>query len=474
MRSVRAISSFSRPWFDNVRLFAKPKLALRSDVFCREKSTPAKQEALVKRYQELDGELLINGLRQYVSKNTKIPEFILKIEENFSEHELALSALQTAIENGDYNADVFEHEHCLRYLLYLIESDKLPYWQGMTVYLYVTALAQFTNKQRLKDSDQNFKSVNQVNVFPLIHNGQLTIHGKAYLERIIVNFYLMEISLDKNELVKFILELPPFEQNVLNISYDRNAREDDEADAVDRTIAIMVSNVLYFQDDALNYCNLPSMSMINYLHKKMSSKPLQMKPIFGGISLEELKRLHGMDQHPVAIYHPDVKSNVLDVHERRCGPFPALLHDIGHVFLANMLSEEERNILYQDLIPLIERVMSECKSEKVRDMLNEVHYRLNDYNLTHINFYKNKDRRFCSHVIRIFREELTGIFNGLRFCLDQEFTSAIMRISGCVKAMSAENNANIFWAHLNLYLETVARKLPFSSDKEEHVTRRFT
>ena len=50
------------------------------------------------------------------------------------QHAAALAALQTAIMDGDFEASIFEDANCMRYLLYLMESKKIPFWQGMTTY----------------------------------------------------------------------------------------------------------------------------------------------------------------------------------------------------------------------------------------------------------------------------------------------------------------------------------------------------
>ena len=425
--------------------------------------------------QDLQEDQLIAGLRQFIPKNTKIPAFTAEIAANPAEHEEALSALQAAIAAGDFHAQVFEHEHCMRYLLYLIENKMVPFWQGMTAYTYVIALAQFTTKQQLKTSDQKFKSIRHVSVTPLVVNGEIAKDVKTYLYYLIGALNKLQININIDELFDFILNLPPCEQQLVKIGYDSSAQDDPWGKGEDKMLAILVANIPYFQDEHSGICVIPSASIINYVHSKMSSTPLQGQPVLGRVKDEDFRDLHHKDQHPVAYYHLDEIFNLCEAHSLSCGPLPALLHDLTHIFLANLLSIEERNLLQNDLLTLLENVKASSTTDVIQHMINAIVLNLNDYNLTNTNFYLQQESRFQKHVKNVLDETMTNIVTRLKHVLDLDFTVALANMKKLAEEQLEKNKEHPFWLELHAHLDKKLQMMPLRpmTIEEAHMTRRF-
>lgn len=355
-------------------------------------------------YRKMEEEELRAGLTEYVSKNKDIPAFYAEIENDKSgEHEKKLAILKLAIMEGDTEHEIFSDKSCFVYLLYLIQKGNIPFWTGMSAYNYLLGLAQFTNRQELKEEDNDVKDVRNIQMVNLVEHGIITEFGEEYLNQLTIALRKYGYKIDVNELKKFVCEMPALEQKLMRIpSHGKNEKHD-----VDVLLLIMKAHVFYCKDIQPDSTIIPSMTLINYIHSKMDDEYMDMKPIFGIISEATLNTLHARNQHPLAIYINLVRSNLKLVHTWRAGPVPAVIHDIGHVLWAIMLASNERSYIHNELLPALNDAIETCKSNHITsEIIEAITYKLNDYNISPINFYTNRDQRLNTYVYRIFNETL--------------------------------------------------------------------
>src|ERR1700730_18342916 len=114
-----------------------------------------------------------DNLFLYIDRNKIIKALLDKI----TPENLQVEQLLVAINTGDAHANIWNDPECHIYLLYLIKQKKIPFAQGMTVYTYLMALMQFTDKQPLKATDNDVKSMREITVEPLAIHQQITRIG---------------------------------------------------------------------------------------------------------------------------------------------------------------------------------------------------------------------------------------------------------------------------------------------------------
>ncbi|HTM63717.1 MAG TPA: hypothetical protein VL360_04385 [Gammaproteobacteria bacterium] len=359
-------------------------------------------------YRKMEEEELRAGLTEYVAKNRKIPEFYKEIDDDKTGvHQKKLGQLRAAIMQGETENEIFSDENAVIYLLFLIQKEKIPFWVGMTAYNYLLGLAQFTNRQRLKDEDNDIKNIRKIELLNLSEEGVITEFGEAYLCQLVIDLGQYGYNIDINKLKEFVCSLPPLEQIAMRIPIPGDKQNHD----IDVLLLIMRGHVFYCKDIIPDCTLIPSMTLINYIHSQMDDEYMEMKPIYGIIGEKKLHNLHTANQHPLAVYSNLVQSNLKLVHTWRAGPIPAVIHDIGHVFWANMLAGKERLYIHDKLIPALNEAIIICEGGKIAtDTLKAIVYKLNDYNLSPINFYVNRDKRLNTYVYRIINETLISPF----------------------------------------------------------------
>ncbi len=337
------------------------------------------------------------NLFQYIKKNTTLPNAIDEISSHRNQHQTSLDQLKKAIKLGSFDDQIFEHANCSQYLLYLIQSNEIEFWHGMTMYAYLIALAQFTHKQSLRTTDSDTKSLRAVTHFCMTDGKKFSMKGESYFELTQKKFEkTLSVTIIKDEFFQQLQSLPGSEQQVLEIDINSIKKT-----AIGKLLSVATNN-LPFLGDSQDTIMLPSFSMIQYFLKKVSDKPVAMLPIFGMINKTTLMSLHANHQHPVAIYSIHVKSNYQIIHSNRCGPFTALVHDILHIFIASILKSEDIDSIYQHYILMLTQVKQECLSSGASSITSRLIDYLNDLNLTPLWRYSNPDDRFP----KFFQENL--------------------------------------------------------------------
>ena len=102
-----------------------------------------------------------NNLLELVQKNKTIPAFL----NNLTANDPRLCCLKKAIRRGNFRAKIWNNRDCNLYLIYLIQKQMIPFWQGITAYVYLIAKMQYTQKQDLRLEDQDVKFNYQLKLF---------------------------------------------------------------------------------------------------------------------------------------------------------------------------------------------------------------------------------------------------------------------------------------------------------------------
>jgi hypothetical protein len=344
-----------------------------------------------------------NHVLQFIKKNTAIPNFIAKVAHD----DINQIQLQQAIINGNDTANIFMHPDCSLYLIYLLKNEKIPFWSGITTYVYLMSLMQFTPLQPLLYEHEKLKKIRGLSVEKLAINNQITFVGQKYLTALITNLAKQQYHLDPHALEIFVKTLQGVEQWLVMIDLFSNTWFDDYKDLT----SILISNTPFVARlEHLGrevYC-VPSSTMINYILTKITDQPMQMMPIFGAINEDTLAELHAQNFHPMAIYSPFVKSNIVSVHYRSCGPFTIWLHDLGHMYWANMLTRKEREVIVTRFIPEVKTLIAAANlissdfKNPVIVSLNKVIQAAVDYDLTDIHGYIHSDNRLAEYLAKKF------------------------------------------------------------------------
>jgi hypothetical protein len=373
-----------------------------------------KERTKIRNRQPFTENQLIYGLRENIQQNTKLLEFFNRIDASKSEHNEFITQLMTAINNGDFESNAFKQQDSLKHILYLIERQMIPFWHGMTAYVRVLAYLQCVAYESLPGFDEiivsHSRSFLQASCHHMVENNQLTPVGQKYITHLCKNFKSFGFDIDIDDLTNFVLSSPSIEQCLIKIEYNGSYRQErfnafnsantnsgnTRFSPISFYAKTLEVNNLLCQDEVRDVCNIPPATFMNYIFSKMSSHPMRIKPILGQVNEVTLNRLHSYNQHPAALYCPEVKRNLTKTHGHNCGPLFVWLHDITHVFMANMLTANERETIYDQLLPLLQETKIKHWGQiKALSGIN----RLIDLDLSDITVYKNRDARFEKYLL---------------------------------------------------------------------------
>jgi hypothetical protein len=153
-----------------------------------------------------------NNILELVQKNKTIPAFL----NNLTPDDVRLLCLKKAIHKGNFRARIWNHPHCNLYLIYLINKKMIPFWQGITAYVYLIAKMQYTKTQAMRAEDQDVKFDYQVKIVPLVKAGTITIPGYGYLLGVMHVLEKLKVEVNFEALVNYVLALPRIEQWLIN------------------------------------------------------------------------------------------------------------------------------------------------------------------------------------------------------------------------------------------------------------------
>ncbi len=347
-------------------------------------------------------------IREFIKHNHTIPNLYRKIETHPEVYDQPIKAIMASINENTFTAKQFreitQHPDCLQLILYLIENEKIPYWPGITLYQYMIAAAQFTNALELNPRDNDVKSIRKIKILPMVENGQLNKIGNEYLKQVAHELKnKMNFELDIEDATKFILSSAKIEQHLLKISFSLADRFEDP---VEDMLAVLKMNVPLFQDESVGYCSFPPTTFMNYIFAKMSPEPIQARPILGNISEATRDAMRHAHQHPIALYSDAIKSNIFLVHRRRCGGFPALMHDWAHTYWANAISCEDRDMLLHRMIPALKSTQAKYAGTNIAVAIEAICHGLLDFDLSGSFNYENESVRFHNYVMRVIGDQL--------------------------------------------------------------------
>lgn len=319
----------------------------------------------------------------------------------------AVEKLLTAITEGDPSADIWHDSDCYLYLLHLMTVEKLPFWHGITAYAYVMALIQYTDKQPIKEIDKNTKLIREMKIDFLCIDNKLTVQGEKFIKYTCTELRKLGYIISAKELETFILSLPPIEQWLIKLPVI-NSKSHKNASHPEIILDILVKNMPFCRReenvDSPDYCWIPSSSIIHYVLNKISDKPVEMRPGFGKISVERIRKMHANNLHFVSLYGFDVNDNSIAIDGYLCGPFLAWLHDVGHVFWGSMLTFDERRFIFEQFLPVLDASLLAAKQSEDLNLINRIQFatfRAIDFNLTNIYFFAGSDR-FIRYIGRTF------------------------------------------------------------------------
>lgn len=349
---------------------------------------------------------------RFVSLNKILPETISAIKPDDEK----VNQLFMAITSGNANDKIFSDPDCHVYLLYLIEKNKISMSLGMTIYAYLMALMQFTEKQPLRPEDGDVKLVRPITIDPLTASGKITVIGQDFINKICENFAKLEYPIDKEKLAKFILELSSAEQWLLKIPYiDAYNSDKSKLHDADRLASPLRKNMPFIIEDGKpqkegalekGHYWVPSITIINYLLREITPHPIKMFHSFGTIGLDTLAKMHQSGNHPVPLYSTYIKSNPKKADTYRCGPFLMWLHDIGHTFWGSLLDLKDRDFIFNHFVPQLELLKKEAKDHKDTEVTSAIDDSIRqacDFDLTDIRDFISKDYRLINYLKRTFR-----------------------------------------------------------------------
>lgn len=357
-----------------------------------------------KSYPSTSNVPLRNNILELVQKNKIIPDFL----NNLTPNDVRLLCLKKAISKGNFRARMWNHPQCNLYLIYLIQEQMIPFWQGITAYVYLIAKMQYTQTQDLRTEDQDVKFDYQVNIVPLVKAGKITELGYQYLFGVTHALEKLNVYLSFSQLATDVLNLPRIEQWLIKTEFNHHLTLHETKHDANRLVWVLLNNLPLIQkisagnyEDPTTEYLIPSSSLINYFLQTLNAQPLHMRPVFGNPGLATLYDWHAQDFHPASLYAPQILSNPKKADGYRCGPLGMWLHDIGHTFWGSMLSKTQREYIFTTYIPALRylKVMAEeVYDEWSIDVLKEVEIKAYDFDLTAITDYADGETRFATYL----------------------------------------------------------------------------
>lgn len=311
-----------------------------------------------------------HSLYENIRLNKTLPNYVGRLRETHD----GVNQLLKAINSGDSTAPIFSQPRCYVYLLYLLENKKITNSVFLTVYLYLSALMQYTDRQLIKPEDMDVKLLRKIIVDKLVSNNELTEDALIYVENLKTRMKQVGYIINEDPLKTYILSLPPTEQWLLRVTTIVNLPKEKYLKH-QKTKLISPENALLFSYHDLPWLTLtelghnqekvkkknteiwiPSTSIFQYILGIVSDHPIKVLPMFGQVGFEKIRQMHTDGEHPIALYAYHVKSNTSVYDRTRAAPFVTAMHDYFHIFVASLFTENERNTIFQVILPFLDQV----------------------------------------------------------------------------------------------------------------------
>ncbi|GAB4393832.1 MAG: hypothetical protein Tsb005_13790 [Gammaproteobacteria bacterium] len=350
-------------------------------------------------------------LFEFVSKNQIINAKLQTITKLHSGPQQLLQAIKLV----DMHHSIFSDPDCYYYLLHLMHTQQISFWQGITLINYLNALAEHTEQLPLKPQDMQYKRQAQVTLQPLLNEQrQLTPLGKKYIEQVCRTLTCYKYQFNSFYLEEYLQQQSRLEQHVLRIELN--------VTLLKNTQKIVDQNEYYknFRDDLIaytplfikdeNYVYFPPMSLVIYFIQHIATQKnsiaMSMQPIFGSINETTLQTLHAKKTHPLLVYLPAIKMPFPATH--LCwSPTLAFWHDVAHTYWANLLTHKEREFIAQKLIPAFQEMKKIfLKRLTLHKIIEDIILALSDFNLTPTVLFRNPNNRFNIYITRCILQNL--------------------------------------------------------------------
>lgn len=368
--------------------------------------------------ESTNSEALYSSLFDCIGKNKTIHTLVSQVECNQS---IKIQELLKAIQDDNPNADIFNDEDCPLYLLSLIKNKQLDFHQGMSIYIYLISLQQFTPNLHLKPCDVEFESQRDLQITKLMNKNDLTEDGEYYLKRVAKSLQYFSNEDCYEELTEFVSKLEPSERWILKIAFSQkvsvfanNTKSQVSKTGFDAMLfTISTSNgAPFFQfknDTILNPLDrdrnailyFPSQSIIQFCLNKLSNNPLTPTFVFGATGLHTLNNYHRNNKHPILLYSNAVKSNITSAHNYTCGPLGGIFHDLIHTHWGNLLPFHFRTHIYKFLIPnftIIRDMALQNNNHQVSEYTSKLMLTLGDFDLQSL--ISPKEKKICQFYIQ--------------------------------------------------------------------------
>jgi hypothetical protein len=284
----------------------------------------------------------------------------------------------------------------------------IPFWHGITAYVYLIAKMQYTKTQALRTEDQDVKFDYQVTIVPLVKAGTITELGYQYLLGLMHALGNLNAQVNFEQLANYVLRLPRIEQWLIKTEFDHHMTQLIGKHDSNRLVWVLMNNVPFMQkisvwgyEELTTQYLVPSSSVINYCLHALNKEPMRMRPVLGNPGLKTLYHWHAQDFHPASLYATQILSNPKDADGFRCGPFALWLHDIGHTFWASMLAKSQRDYIFTTYIPALRclKEIAEAYNDVAsRKFIKKIEEKAYDFDLTAIADYADENTRFTTYL----------------------------------------------------------------------------
>lgn len=404
--------NFTRATSVQQKTFAKNNLGFSTTTFPRTQFYPTSHSILVqnthfknnKQPRAFFGSSNFNedytNLFQFIRKNRFIPDYVDQVAYDSAKSRALLLAIQT----GNQDAEIYRDPNCYLHLLHLMKTQQITYWQGITVFYYLMALMQFSEKQPIKALDQDTKDIREPELLKMFKDGCTTPVGEFYIRSFILNSSMFKIKIDEEEFTQYLLKQPLSEQMLIKVPHNR------KYNYINMMAEILIHNVPFIIADAASYIDfknyfVPSSAVMNYFLQHVSDASFKRQPVFGILGTSKLREMHEQKIHPIAFSAFHVNSNLSHADNYRCGYFLMALHDEGHTFWASLMSKADHDYMNNSFVPLLESLIKEANlikdvavSEKLRATIDVLY----DYNLTPVKDFIDPNTRLTKYLTRIF------------------------------------------------------------------------
>jgi hypothetical protein len=366
-------------------------------------------------------------LFQLISKNKGIRVFFERCEEGeYSEERDQLEKVIKSAQPDDFENPIWKNKDCAVMILFLLKQGKISFEEAVAANMYLTFIDQLPESYRTK---LNYQRSNIKDIARLVEQGKLTKLGLSYVKCIVQSFKeKMNVTIDPEDLKKYLLALTPIEQCVARSAckdYAMRSLEDEdhktdsikeEARTVDRFLWSILTNLPFVggqkEEGTQYYCVPLSFQLINYFLKEINPEPVLLLPIPGAVNPSTLELLHKNRIHPYPYFLPNhIRTDLINEHNNflidgdDADLWVALLHDWVHAVASNLLTQEDRTFCLEKLIPAMQILFDDYPTAELLKLCVKFCDAIVDFNLTGKGEFKldggDNLRRFMKSKMKI-------------------------------------------------------------------------